>query len=164
MHPNENLLTIREYTPADCSEITVLFYQTVHSINAADYTKEQTDVWAPAVPDSDKWNQSLLAHYSLVATRGKTIVGFGDIDKNGYLDRLYVHKDCQRQGIATAICRRLEQITSQSRISVHASITAKPFFEKRGYHVVSRQQVERQGIFLTNYFMEKMIDCTVSRF
>lgn len=25
------------------------------------------------------------------------IVGFGDIDKSGYLDRFYVHKDYQRR-------------------------------------------------------------------
>ena len=31
----------------------------------------------------------------------------------------------------------------------------RPFFEKRGYRVVKEQQVERQGILLTNYVMEK---------
>ena len=154
MHPNENLLTIREYTPADCSEITDLFYQTVHSINAADYTKEQTDVWAPAVPDSDKWNQSLLAHYSLVAMRGKTIVGFGDIDKNGYLDRLYVHKDYQGHGIGSALCDKLEY--NFQNITTHSSITAKAFFENRGYIVIKKQYVERQGILLSNFIMKKI--------
>ncbi|MCQ5081105.1 GNAT family N-acetyltransferase, partial [Gemmiger formicilis] len=29
------------------------------------------------------------------------------------------------------------------------------FFEKRGYKVVKERQVERQGIFLTNYVMIK---------
>jgi putative acetyltransferase len=38
---------------------------------------------------------------------------------------------------------------------VHASITAKPFFQKRGYVVVKGQQVERQGILLTNFVMKK---------
>lgn len=40
-------------------------------------------------------------------------------------------------------------------ITTHASITAKPFFEKRGYIVVKEQQIERQGIFLTNFIMIK---------
>ena len=38
-----------------------------------------------------------------------SLVGFGDIDKTGYLDRLFVHADYQKKGIATAICNRLEQ-------------------------------------------------------
>ena len=82
------------------------------------------------------------------------LVGFGDIDKTGYLDHLFVHANYQGRGIATAICNQLEQVV-KGDITTHASITAKPFFEKRGYRVVKEQQVERQGIFLTNFCMEK---------
>lgn len=45
--------------------------------------------------DQDRWNKSLLVNYSIVAIDGGQIVGFGDIDKTNYLDRLYVHKDFQ---------------------------------------------------------------------
>ncbi len=82
------------------------------------------------------------------------IIGFGDIDKTGYLDRLYVHKDYQGKGVATTICNKLEKEV-QGKIFTHASITAKTFFEKRGYKVVKEQQVERQGVILINYVMEK---------
>ncbi len=84
------------------------------------------------------------------------IVGFGDMDETGYLDRLYVHKDYQRQGVATAICDALEQNTKAAEFTTHASITARPFFEKRGYTVVKVQQVERRGILLTNFVMKKV--------
>lgn len=147
-------MLIREYQTSDCKEITELFYNTVHTVNAKDYTKEQLDVWATGLVDLEKWNQSLQEHYSIVAVEDEVIVGFGDIDKTGYLDRLFVHADYQKKGIATAICNRLEQAV-QGDITTHASITAKPFFEKRGYKVVKEQQVERQGIFLTNFYMEK---------
>ena len=145
---------IRQYRPSDCKEITELFYGTVHRVNSADYTKEQLDVWAPEQADLEKWNRSLLEHHSIVAVEDGKITGFGDIDETGYLDRLYVRADCQRRGIATAICNRLEEKVS-GNIITHASITARPFFEKRGYRVVKEQQVERQGILLTNYVMEK---------
>lgn len=147
-------MLIREYQPSDCKEITELFYNTVHTVNAKDYTKEQLDVWAIGQVDLKKWNQSLQEHYSIVVIENEVIVGFGDMDKTGYLDRLFVHADYQGRGIATVICNKLEQ-TVQGDITTHASITAKPFFEKRGYKVVKEQQVERQGIFLTNFCMEK---------
>lgn len=86
------------------------------------------------------------------------IVGFGDMDSDGYLDRLYVHKDYQRRGIGTAICDALENQSSAKMFSTHASITAKPFFEKRGYAAVKKQQVERRGVRMTNYVM-----CAVRR-
>uniref|UniRef100_UPI0028AC98D4 GNAT family N-acetyltransferase n=1 Tax=Tissierella praeacuta TaxID=43131 RepID=UPI0028AC98D4 len=70
------------------------------------------------------------------------------------LDRLFVHKDYQGKGVATAICDRLEKAV-QKKVITHASITARPFFEKRGYKVIKEQQVERQGIVLANFIMEK---------
>ena len=131
-----------------------MFFQTVHSVNAKDYTKEQLDVWATGTVDLKEWDKSFTEHYTVVAIDNNIIVGFGDIDKTGYLDRLYVHADYQGKGVATAICNRLEQAV-QGKITTHASITAKPFFEKRGYKVVKEQQVERQGIYLINFCMEK---------
>lgn len=147
-------MLIREYQPSDCKELAQLFYNTVHTVNAKDYSKEQLDVWATGQVDLKAWNQSFQEHFSIVAVDDNTIVGFGDIDKTGYLDRLYVHLGYQRKGIATALCNRLE-VAVQENIVTHASITARPFFEKRGYKVVKEQQVERQGIFLTNFVMIK---------
>lgn len=147
-------MNIREYRESDCRELAELFYNTVHIVNAKDYTEEQLNVWASGHMDLEKWNQSLKEHYSIVAVDNEIIVGFGDIDEAGYLDRLYVHADYQGKGIATAICSQLEQAI-QGKITTYASITAKPFFAKRGYKVIKKQEVERQGIFLTNFVMEK---------
>ena len=147
-------MQLREYITSDCEQLSKLFFQTVHSVNAKDYTKEQLHVWAIGTVDLKEWDKSFTEHYTVVAIDNNIIVGFGDIDKTGYLDRLYVHADYQGKGVATAICNRLEQAV-QGKITTHASITAKPFFEKRGYRVVKEQQVERQGIFLTNFCMEK---------
>ncbi len=147
-------MEIRKCRQSDCKAITELFYNTVHTVNAKDYTKEQLDVWATGRFDLEEWNRSFTEHYGIVAVENEIIVGFGDIEKNGYLNRLYVHKDFQGKGIATAICNDLEQAVTGT-ITVHASITAKPFFEKRGYGVIKEQKVERGGIFLTNYIMKK---------
>lgn len=150
-------MIIREYQSSDCQETAELFYDTVHTVNAKDYTKEQLDAWATGQIDLKKWNQSFQEHFSVVAVDGKIIVGFGDIDKTGYLDRLYVHKDYQGKGVATAICNKLEQ-AAQGKAVTHASVTAIPFFQKRGYKIIREQQVERRGIFLTNFVMEKQIN------
>lgn len=145
-------MIIREYQSSDCEELTKLFYNTVHTVNAKDYTEEQLDAWATGQVDLNKWDQSLREHYSIVAVENEMLVGFGDIDKSGYLDHLFVHADYQGKGIGTMICYQVEQAVS-GNIITHASITARPFFEKRGYRVVKEQQVERQGVFLTNFEM-----------
>ncbi len=148
-------MLIREYQSSDCKELTELFYNTVHKVNAKDYTKEQLDAWATDQRDLEKWNRSLQKHHSVVMINNETIVGFGDIDQTGYLDRLFVHADYQRKGIATAICDELEKAVDVDKLTTQASITAKPFFENRGYIVIREQQTIRNGISLTNYLMEK---------
>lgn len=148
-------MRIRSYQSSDIKEMAELFYNTVHTVNAEDYTGEQLDAWADGNPDLVKWDQSFQAHQTLIAEEDDRIVGFADIDRTGYLDRLYVHREYQGQGIATLLCDLLEEMTEGNVITVHASITAKPFFERRGYRTVKCQQVERRGILLTNYIMEK---------
>ena len=100
-------------------------------------------------------DRSFLAHRTLVAVEGEQIVGFADMDETGYLDRLYVAADRQGQGIATALCDALEGASSAPLFTTHASLTARPFFEKRGYRVVRAQEVERRGVRLRNFVMEK---------
>lgn len=39
-------ITLRPYTLEDCEEISILFYETVHTVNAKDYSRQQLDVWA----------------------------------------------------------------------------------------------------------------------
>ena len=148
-------MQLREYIPSDCAQLAELFYQTVHSVNAQDYTREQLDAWATGEVDSQAWDKSFRAHRTIVATESGKIVGFGDMDETGYLDRLYVHKDYQGQGIASAICDELERFAAGKTITTHASITAKPFFLHRGYRVVRKQEVIRRGVVLTNFVMEK---------
>lgn len=156
----ELTMNIRMYKSEDCREIVELFYNTVHSINSRDYSLEQLDVWAPKEIDIALWDKSLSQHYSIVAEENGVIIGFGDLDAIGYLDRLYVHKDYQGIGVATTISNELENYAQENHISIvttNASITAKPFFKKRGYEVVKEQFIERNGQFLKNFIMKKVL-------
>ncbi|MNI24261.1 putative N-acetyltransferase YafP [compost metagenome] len=112
-------------------------------------------MWATGHLDLKAWNESFLAQHTFVAVVNNEIAGFGDITTAGYLDRLYVHKDYQGRGIATALCNKLENAAACDLFTTHASITAKPFFERRGYRVIQEQQVSRNGVELTNYVMQK---------
>ncbi len=146
-------MIIRRYKNADCDMVAKLFYETVHSVNAKDYTEEQLSVWANNADSLKSRRNDLLKQYTLIAEINGVVVGFGSVDKKGYLDLLFVHKDYQKQCIATALCNELEK--GFSVINTFASITAKPFFESRGYVVVKAQEVERLGVKLKNYEMQK---------
>ena len=146
-------MTLKPYQDKNREEISKLFYETVHSVNARDYTEEQLFAWA-------KHEQSLLARRNdlfkqrtLIAEQNGKIVGFASVDSSGCLDLLFVHKDFQRRGIATALCDELEK--GFPVVRTYASVTAKPFFERRGYSVTEEREVERSGVKLKNYEMRK---------
>lgn len=143
-------MELRPYRSGDLPVILSLFRDTVHTVCARDYTPEQLDAWAPEELDEAAWDASLLAHTTLVAEEGGVVIGFADLAENGYLDRLYVHRDWQGRGVASALCGALPGARA-----THASITARPFFERRGWRVLRAQQVERRGVLLTNFIMEK---------
>lgn len=151
-------MELRRYRPKDLHEVVQLYYETINSVNIKDYSKEQIKVWSDAKENLLHKKDFFLSLYTIVAMKNDIIIGYGNIDDFGYLDHLYVHKDFQGLKTATAICDELENyvfIKGIRVITVHASISAKPFFINRGYKVVKEQEVERQGIKLTNYLMEK---------
>lgn len=156
-------MILRSYTKDDCESLMQLFYDTVHTVNRRDYSEAQLNAWADGNPDKEAWHQSLQEHVTLIAEEEGKIVGFADMAEDGYLDRLYVHKDYQGRGIAAALCEALERQTATRRVTTHASITAKPFFEKRGYGVIRSQQVERHGVLLTNFVMEKKLPFKITK-
>ncbi len=151
-------MKIRTYEIGDTEAIIQLFYDTVHEVNIRDYTQEQVDTWAPTNMDTDFWADSLRRKYTYVAEEGTEIIGFGELEDNGHIDRFYCHKDFQGKGVGSQL---LQQIESKAwslgiqRLFVEASITAKPFFEKRGFITIRQQEVERRGQTFINFVMEK---------
>ena len=151
-------MIIRTYQAWDCLAIIELFKDTVLNVNCQDYNPEQLQAWIRSSEDVDGWNNAFLEHRTLVALEDNKIVGFADMTDDGFLDRLYVHKDYQQQHIGKALCDELEAWIWQQgcvNIRTHASITAKPFYEKRGYKVICEQYVQRENCKLKNYIMEK---------
>jgi N-acetylglutamate synthase-like GNAT family acetyltransferase len=143
-------------------EIYQLFYDTVHYVNRKDYTQEQVDTWAPKNPDMEKWRTTLKENDTFVAVNQEDsrIIGFADLEKNGYLNRGYVHKDFQRQGVGKSLLRAREEQARVLGLKIlfsDVSITAKPFFEQQGYITEAKQSKNLGGVTFINYRMIKKI-------
>ena len=61
---------IRPYRSSDCPALAELFYQTVHAVNARDYSPEQLDAWADGRVELAAWDASFRAHDTRVAVEG----------------------------------------------------------------------------------------------
>lgn len=148
-------INIREYTSSDLDNICELFYRTVHTVNAIDYTPAELDAWADGAPDKAKWDREFTERGALVAEYGGKLAGFADMDSSGYLDRMYVAADYVGKGVGRALLEALEARSTAAVYTTYASITAVPFFLKAGYAVVRENTVTRRGVTMKNYLMQK---------
>lgn len=156
-------MEIMKFTTRDIKAIVSLFYDTVHTVNAKDYSREQLEAWAALEERSTKiatWKHALNQNITYVAKINNKVVGFSDLTHNGHLERLYVHKDYQGMGIASALMNQLEAEAKRRALftmDTDTSMTAKPFFQGQGYEVVCLQKIARRGVMLTNYKMMKVL-------
>ena len=151
--------SIEPLSPSDARKAALLYQRTVHAVNAHDYRRDQLDAWAPGDEGSDSaLIRKLLAQRATGIKECGILIGFGSLGNAGELDMLYVHRDRQGQGIGSVLADHLEQEAAErgwTKISTYASITARPFFERRGYRIIRESPVMRRGIALRNYLMAK---------
>ena len=130
----------RFVTEADIPELKELFRNTVLTINRRDYTAEEVADWASCAEKPGRWEELLATLHFIAATDAEgRIVGFTSIRNDGYLHSMFIHKDHQGEGIATALLQRIEAYATEHgirEITSEVSITARPFFERRGYKVI----------------------------
>ena len=153
-------MEFREYKNTDLHAVMDLFYVTVHEVNKNDYSEEQLDAIAPKDANEYHWEKSLEKNHTIVVEEDDKLIAFGNIGKTGYLDRLYVHPDYLRKGIASKLVEELEEYAKKHGshvINVTSSITSKAFFESKSYAVIEEQINERRGERLLRYLMEKKI-------
>lgn len=151
---------LRTATTADIPQIRALFRSTVLTINTRDYTADEAVDWASCGDDTCHWEKLIAQLYFLVAVDSKgCIIGFSAIRSDGYLHSLFVHKDWQGKGVASALLTATEQYATERQLPVitsEVSITARPFFEKRGYRIEEVQTRQANRLYLKNFKMKKL--------
>lgn len=78
------------------------------------------------------------------------------MEAGGHIDCLYVSKNDQRRGIASALFADASKVALKDgckKIDVAASIPAKGFFERNGFEVVVQKMVKINGQNFVNYLM-----------
>lgn len=151
---------IRYYGAEDAAAIAHLFYETVRSVNRADYSQEQVEAWAPEVPEPEAWHARLYGRRTLVAEQGGEVVGFAELEGDGHLDMLYCRKDAVGRGVGSRLYRAIEQAAREcglGRVFTEASISARPFFKRHGFRTIRERTVLRRGVEMTNFAMEKLL-------
>jgi GNAT superfamily N-acetyltransferase len=132
---------IRRATAADAEAVHKIVLLALRETNAPDYPPPVIDRLALTLPD--KVASSLETGHAFVAVINGQVVGTGSLNGKT-VSSVYVHPEYQRRGIATKLMDAVENVASaqfQGTLSVQSSVTAKPFYAKRGFKTV------REGFF-----------------
>lgn len=152
-------IQLQKASPSNIDQIQKLFVETIETICKRDYTENQIRVWTAATKSSEKWMQKIKKQFFIIAEDAHQIIGFASLGNN-YLDLLYIHKDFQRKGIAQLLYNEIEKQAIEKGIRLlisDVSITAKPFFEKQGFSVQTKQKPKIDGIEIINFKMTKSL-------
>ncbi|MBS7565402.1 GNAT family N-acetyltransferase [Mucilaginibacter sp. Bleaf8] len=159
-------IILRPIQLQDLGNAQQLYYDTINRVNIKDYNSEQVAVWSSNRDDTERWQNRLHTQYFIIAEQDNNLVGMASLTPEGYLDLMYVHYAWQGKGIASVLLRELESKARQQGnvlITTDASITARSFFESRGFAEVAQQSVNVKGVDLTNYKMAKRLELTTNQ-
>lgn len=151
---------IRPFAPSDAADLRRVFHSSVHELAAASYSPAELDAWAPAEHDAAAWAARMEQLRPFVAERDGRIVGYADLQPDGYIDHFYVCGSQGRSGVGRALMRAVHQAAAGQGVAVlqaDVSLAAEPFFLRHGFEVVERRERSIRGQTLRNCLMRKRI-------
>ncbi len=152
---------IRPYRNEDADRTLDVFLAAVTITAAADYSEEQIAAWSgPRHRNTTDWDRSMTTRHSYVAVLEDEIVGFSDVNANGYIDMLFVSPRHSRRGIARSLLTFMEIRAldlGAHEMWANVSRTARPLFERHGFEVQVEQRPVLAGVPMTNFRMLKTL-------
>ncbi len=155
-------MEIRVFREGDAPALRAVFSSAIHGTASAYYTQEQCDVWASADHDAEAWAQRMRGIAPFVAGEGGQIVGYADVQDDGYIDHIFVAATAGRRGVGSALMRRIHEAAAARGLTVlHAAVShaARPFFARWGFAIEQEQTVEVRGVAFVNARMRKELGC-----
>lgn len=151
-------MEIRRFQQGDEISLFHVFLSSVRTIAARDYTPEQIEAWASEDIDKDQWADHVRRLQPFVVVADTQIVGYADVQPNGYMNHFFVSGTHSKQGIGTLLMNRIHEEAQRLGIGAltsNVSKTAEAFYLRHGFHVVDRCLPIRRGVVLQNALMRK---------
>lgn len=150
----------RPYECTDLPGVIETYTVSIRSLAASYYSPEQIAAWAPVPPDIARWQERLARLHTIVAEADGILAGFASYTHDGYLDFLFTHPTFARRGVASSLYQRVEfalRTIDAPRVTTHASLVARPFFDRHGFQLDSEECVECRGAYLRRFAMHKQL-------
>ena len=130
-----------------CAEV---YFHAVQRGTHEKYSEQQRHAWAPKIPDPLTY---LADEVCYVAVSEAHVIGFMSKTIDRHISMAFVHPDWHRRGVAGALYDHLVDTAGAAPKTVHASLVAQPFFERRSWVIVEKEEHVIRGVTLVRHLM-----------
>ncbi|MBV6477891.1 MAG: putative N-acetyltransferase YafP [Ignavibacteria bacterium] len=159
-YPLNKKIKIRKAVSADAVKIGHLYRNTIINVNKKDYNERQIEIWISSYNDYVKWKRKIKDQHFYAVERRNKLLGFASVTDAGYIDYMFVHKDFQKQGIASALMDALERKAAKLKLNklwAIVSKTARPFFKSKGFKITKRYRKKAGDVLFYDVEMTKIL-------
>jgi putative acetyltransferase len=152
---------VRRFRPQDAEAVSALYARSVRTLGPRFYAPDQVAAWAALTPGPAEFNAAYTdGRIALLVELDHRLAAFGDVNIAGKLQYFYCAPEWSGKGVAGLLYARLEKAAIAARVPelrVEASELARPFFARRGFVWLGRQDFTLGGVPIHNHCMIKAI-------
>ncbi|MCS3399562.1 GNAT family N-acetyltransferase [Burkholderia thailandensis] len=156
--PGGSGMHVRKFQVGDEAALFRVYYSAIHQIACRDYSPSQIEAWAPADLDNSIWEKRIRGINPFVIEADGALIGYADLQENGYIDHFFVSGDHPRQGVGRLLMETIHDYAQRQSMKVltsDVSRTAQPFFEHFGFEVLEQRSPTIRGVVVPNALMRK---------
>lgn len=131
-------MTIRPAMASDADAILSVHVGAIRELCSPVYDAHLIEAWVSG-KRADGYLKAIAEHPFVVVIVAGAVVGFGELEpSHGEVRAVYVRPDRVRQGLGSALLRRLEGAAAErglARLQVQASLNALPFYRSHRYEL-----------------------------
>ena len=154
-------MEVAAYTPADAAALAELMHAAIRAAEV--YRPAQRAAWSPAPQPVTQLHGRLAGAWTFVARDAAGPAGFMATGPDGHVDLAFVHPRAQGLGVASALLEATVAAARGARLArlfTEASEAARPFFAARGFVARRSQVVQRRGVALSRWVMDRRLRST----
>lgn len=157
------MIRLRAFRSEDAPALRAVYTSAIREVACRDYTPEQIDAWAPLEWDDEDvadWARRMAGIQPFVAEIDGVVVGYADLQPNGYIDHFFVAGSAGGQGVGGTLMRHIlaqAEARGLAELTSHVSLTAQPFYAHFGFEIVEQCLPVIDGVTLSNAAMRKQL-------
>ena len=151
-------MNLKQITKKDQLDLKKIYFDSIISIDARIYNKEQKRAWASQAWDNKIFDLTIKEGQGWLINDKKKKIAFASRYPNNRIALLYCKGDSQRKGYGTKLLHKLEKDAKAEGLpglSTEASLISYKLFLRNNWEIIRKEKIIIKNIIFERYKMFK---------